>query len=269
MNKEGIIMQLKLKDIRIDGGTQSRDIINVDVIDGYVECYENGDRFPPIEVFYDGISYYLVDGYHRYFMYQKLNIETIDVKVFNGTIRDAQKYSLGVNDKHGLPRTHADKRKAVMTAFDDMEWSEYSDREIAKLCSVSNAFVGKLRKELMIERPAIKEITKNGKKSKMDTSNIGKKEEPEYNPLEDEIKNLASVNQDLYQENLSLKDTKMVLLEDEKKVVDELSALRKQIKVLEAELQIVKNSRDQFQNKNAELIKEVNYWRNKCRKLEK
>ena len=121
----------------------------------------------------------------------------------------------------------------------------------------------------MIERPAIKEITKNGKKSKMDTSNIGKKEEPEYNPLEDEIKNLASVNQDLYQENLSLKDTKMVLSEDEKKVVDELSALRKQIKVLEAELQIVKNSRDQFQNKNAELIKEVNYWRNKCRKLEK
>lgn len=266
-------MDLNLKDIRIDGGTQSREKINTKVIDNYTECYENGDRFPPLEVFHDGVSYYLVDGFHRYFMYKKLDIPIVEVKVHKGTIRDAQKFCLGVNDDHGLQRTNADKRKAVKIALDDMEWSEYSDAEIARLCKVSHTFVGKIRKESSIARPAVKEITKNGKKTKIDTTNIGKKVDnappEEYDPMEDEIKNLKDVNKELYEENLSLKDTKMVVSEDKQIVLDEISELRNQISLLESELKIVKNSRDQYQNKCAELIKQNDYLRRQNEKLKK
>jgi FtsZ-binding cell division protein ZapB len=266
-------MDLNIKDIRIDGGTQSRNKINTEVIGNYVECYENGDRFPPVEVFHDGISYYLVNGFHRYFMYKKLNIPIVEAKIYKGTIRDAQKFCLGVNDDHGLQRTNADKRKAVKIALDDMEWSEYSDREIAKICKVSSAFVGKVRKDSNVERPAVKKVTKNGKKTTVDTTNIGKKEDnkptEEYDPTEDEMKNLVNVNEELHQENLTLKDTKMVVSEDKQVVLDELTELRKQIKLLESEIQVVKNSRDQYQNKCAELIKQNDYLRRQNDKLKK
>jgi len=90
-----------------------------------------------------------------------------------------------------------------------------------------------------------------------------------YNPMEDQLQELSNVNQELYEENLVYKDKEMVLSNDGEIILQEMLRIRKQLRVTEAELKIVKNSRDQFQNKNAELIKEVNHWRNKCKKLEK
>lgn len=90
-----------------------------------------------------------------------------------------------------------------------------------------------------------------------------------YNPMEDQLQELSNVNQELYEENVVYKDKEMVLSNDGEKILQKMLRLRKQLRITEAELKIVKNSRDQFQNKNAELIKEVNHWRNKCKKLEK
>jgi hypothetical protein len=39
--------------------------------------------------------------------------------------------------------------------------------------------------------------------------------------------------------------------------------------IARAEMKAVKNSRDQFQAKNADLIKQVNYWRKRAEKAEK
>ena len=90
-----------------------------------------------------------------------------------------------------------------------------------------------------------------------------------YNPMEDQLQELSNVNQELYEENLVYKDKEMVLSNDGEIILQEMLRLRRQVRIIEAELKIVKNSRDQFQNKNAELIKEVNHWRNKCKRLEK
>jgi len=274
---KGEKMLLELSKIKIDGGTQSRERISVEVINTYIESSKEGSIFPPIEAFYDGVNYYLVDGFHRYFMYQKLGTSKVEVNVRNGTIRDAQLYSFGVNAEHGFQRTNTDKRKAVTTVLNDIEWSEYSDRETAKICKVSATFVANMRKELSIERPSKKAVTMKGKKTTMETTNIGKKENPkpeadkieDYNPADDEIKELSFVNQKLVEENQILKTKELALSGDEEKVVNEINELQKRVKVLESELSVVKNSRDQFQNKNAELIKEVTYWRNRCKKLEK
>jgi uncharacterized protein YlzI (FlbEa/FlbD family) len=90
-----------------------------------------------------------------------------------------------------------------------------------------------------------------------------------YNPMEDQLQELSNVNQELYKENVLLNDKKMVLSNDGEKILREILKLRKQLRITESELGIVKNSRDQFQNKNAELIKEVKYWRNKCTRLDR
>jgi hypothetical protein len=57
-------------------------------------------------------------------------------------------YSVGANAAHGVQRSNADKRRAVETLLRDTEWSQSSDREIARRCAVAHSFVLKVRQEL-------------------------------------------------------------------------------------------------------------------------
>lgn len=286
-------MKVSIDSIRIDGGTQTRELINETAVAQYTEDLLNGSIFPPVEVFDDGVHKWLVDGFHRLFAHNRADFKEIEVKVHKGTLRDAQLYALGVNDKHGLQRTNADKRKAVMIALNDLEWQDYSDTQIAKICNVSATFVAKCRKAENIERPAEKTYTtRHGTEAKMDTSKIGKKTEPKgevakakpkvepepvtelaplekYLPEDDQLTELSHVNAELHSENLKLQDKMTVLSGDQETINAQFEGLRSQIAGLEAELKAVKNSRDQFQAKNADLIKQVNYWRKRAEKAEK
>jgi len=60
--------------------------------------------------------------------------------------QDALLYSISSNAAHGLPRSNADKRKAVRLLLADAEWGQWSHREIARRCQVSQWFVSRLRK---------------------------------------------------------------------------------------------------------------------------
>jgi predicted nucleic acid-binding protein len=54
---------IPLESIRIDGGTQIRLEIRTDVVQEYAELIA---KLPPITVFFDGSTYWLADGFHRY-----------------------------------------------------------------------------------------------------------------------------------------------------------------------------------------------------------
>jgi hypothetical protein len=100
-----------------------------------------------VVVFDDGREKWLADGFHRLRARERVGLLTIPVLIRPGTRRDAVLYSVGANATHGLPRTNADKRRAVETLLTDSEWGQWSDREIARRCQVSNRFVGNLRQE--------------------------------------------------------------------------------------------------------------------------
>jgi hypothetical protein len=91
-------------------------------------------------------------------------------------------------------------------------------------------------------------------------------------PKEDfRLQELAAAHADLAAENAALLDKLAVAsmdgTEEEKQAAaNTLEELRSQIKTMEAELRAVKNSRDQLQAKNAELIKQVAYWRKQAEK---
>jgi len=138
---------IRLDQIRIDGGTQSRVELNQDVVAEYAEAYRDGAQFPPIVVFYDGSSYWLADGFHRYFGAKAAGKETIYEDVQPGTQREAVLYSLGANAKHGLRRSNADKRRAVETMLADAEWAAWPEAEIARRCGVSRPLVHTLISE--------------------------------------------------------------------------------------------------------------------------
>ena len=119
-------MKLKLEQIIIDKGTQTRDEIDQKTVTEYAEALMNKEVFPPVIVFHDGINYYLADGFHRYFANKQVKSTYIEADVTNGTLRNALEYALGTNDKHGLKRSIKDKRKAVLIALDDIEYGSIS-----------------------------------------------------------------------------------------------------------------------------------------------
>jgi ParB-like chromosome segregation protein Spo0J len=263
-----------LKDISLNKQTQSRVAICQDTVVDYAEAMLDGQSFPKITVFFDGIQHYLVDGYHRYFAYKKAGVTEVPAEIINGTLRDAVLYAVGVNNDHGLRRTNEDKRKAVMTLLDDLEWCEWSDSAIAKACRVSAMTVGRIRKSLNLEQTEKKYINKQGNEKTIQTENIGRKVEPQIEPEsehDDHIQELAQANVELAEELATLKDRLVIkaidVTEEEKQnLTDTMAELRATVKAQEAEISALKSARDQLLAKNAEMLKQLAYWKKQAQK---
>ena len=137
--------KVNLNDLRIDGGTQGREVIDQQLVYQYLECMKEGDVFPPMFTVFDGATHWLVDGFHRYHAYKLLGIKQADVNYKPGTQLEAQVMSFGVNGTHGKPRTNEDKRKVVEAALVHKLTKDKIDSEIAEICAVSRSFVGSIR----------------------------------------------------------------------------------------------------------------------------
>lgn len=137
---------LQLSQVCVDGGTQSRAVLSQLVIEDYKEAVLEGAVFPPVDVFFDGETYWLADGFHRYFARSAAGKLTIEAVIHEGGLRDAILFSLGANAEHGLRRSRADKQRAVLTLLRDPEWWKWSDRVIASKANVSQVCVSSWRK---------------------------------------------------------------------------------------------------------------------------
>jgi hypothetical protein len=144
--------KLKLDQIR-DGGAQMRVEMTETIIEEYAEAMVSGDVFPPVIVFFDGTDHWAADGYHRIGAAKRLDRTEIEADVREGTRRDAWLFGIGANAKHGLRRTQADKRKAIVALLADRELGKKSDRKIAQLANCDHKTVGKIRRELSGEIP--------------------------------------------------------------------------------------------------------------------
>jgi hypothetical protein len=167
------------ENIRLDGGTQPRAMINQQVCDEYLERMRAGDSFPPIDVFFDGKSYWLVDGCHRLWAHRLTRPgEAIICRVFKGSLQEAQWHSYGVNKTHGLRRTNADKERAVRAAVAHPMAADKSNRQIAEHCGVSEGMVRKYRafrdgiSSVTVSK--IRTVTRAGKTYRLDTTRIGR-----------------------------------------------------------------------------------------------
>lgn len=184
---------IRLEEIRINGGTQPRAELNQETIQEYTENLKEKHKFPVVLVVYDGENYWLADGFHRLHAYKNRNKKKIPCEIIQGTRRDAVLESVGVNAKHGLRRTNADKRRAVTKLLEDEEWSKWSDHEIARKTNTSDFLVRKLRGELTTINCSDNQeriyTDKYGNETTMDISKIGGgkvQEEPKEEPEEDE-----------------------------------------------------------------------------------
>jgi hypothetical protein len=220
-------------------------------------------------VYFDGISYYLTDGYHRLLAHKRAEKVSILCNVVQGTLRDAVFHSTGVNSAHGMRRTYADKRKAVMTLLDDFEWEGMSNGQIAKHCHVSSTFVSDLRKGVGKDTSeTVKYTSPSGKV-------MEKKKAPGRAAKEPELKEPAKQDQPtdtndqreeaidfLLAENEELKARVAVVAmegtpEEKQAATDLINELREELRITKIELAAVKQSRDQYQSENSQLKKQV------------
>jgi ParB-like nuclease domain len=121
-----------------------------EVVRQYAEEMSAGDDFPPVVVFSnDEVTYHLADGFHRLQAHRLAHPDKqeIDCEFYPGGSDDALLFACGANASHGLRRTNADKKKAVLQLLKS-ERRQWSDRDIARQCKVSHTFVGKIRGHL-------------------------------------------------------------------------------------------------------------------------
>lgn len=132
--------------IHRDGDTQPRAKIDQAVCDEYGERMKAGEKFPPIDVFFDGNDYWLADGFHRLQAYaMAVPAKPIECNLFEGSLQDAQWHSYSVNKTHGLRRTNDDKERAVTAALHHPNAAQLSNRQIAEHCGVSEITVRRYR----------------------------------------------------------------------------------------------------------------------------
>jgi hypothetical protein len=157
-----------------DDDLQPRCEIDWTLVGEYADAMKAGEAFPPVIVFRDGNSHWLADGFHRVHATRKAGLSGVEAEVREGDRRAAILYAMGANASHGKRRTNADKGRAVRLLLKDSEWSKWSDREIARVCAVSQPFVSKIRKGSSDNGYQMRRFKRGGSEHEMVTMNIGR-----------------------------------------------------------------------------------------------
>jgi phage N-6-adenine-methyltransferase len=180
------IERITINQIRTDGGTQARADLNDDTVAQYAEDMQDGATFPAIILYYDGDHYWLADGFHRLAAAKKNGQDDIAAEIRLGARRDAVLHAVGANAQHGLRRSRADKRRAVLMLLQDEEWSQWSNRQIARKARVSEKTVRNYRDKLSAENPQIapktRKVQRNGQTYTMAIDDIGAQDNNEKRP---------------------------------------------------------------------------------------
>lgn len=140
--------RIPIAKIRREEDIRARADVREQVVKEYADDMEAGAVFRVIDVYYDGSSYWLADGYYRVAAAELIGQISIDANVYRGNRRDATLHAVGANSDHGTRRTYEDKRRAVRILLEDPEWSLWSDRVISEAAKVSHPFVSKMRKSI-------------------------------------------------------------------------------------------------------------------------
>jgi len=183
----GLQVSIDINSIRIDGGTQPRVQLDGATVAHYADAIlHHGDVFPPIDVFFDGTHYWLVDGWHRVCAALCLGWQAIAAEVLPGGLREAEWHSFSVNATHGYPRGSDDVGRILGRIFRDPEWSVRSLREISRHCAIPLTTVHRHYVKVAASvppeqrKPSVREVSRaTSAPYEMETRNIGRQAAPE------------------------------------------------------------------------------------------
>jgi hypothetical protein len=79
---------LRISTIRLD--FQPSGNLLPETVQTYIERLKRGDKLPPVRVRFDGKSYWLEDGFHRFEAARKIGRKTIAAEVIPGTLAEME-----------------------------------------------------------------------------------------------------------------------------------------------------------------------------------
>lgn len=175
---------LPISTVRRDGGTQHRATLDGNLVAFYAAMLASGEDFPPIEVWFDQMHYWLVDGFNRIAACESLGRTEIDCLVFHGTQEDARWASFSANAKHGQRLTSVERGRMIDAALAHPNARGLSDLELARQLHVPPSTVRYHRKRPK-QMPssqrcedASRVVTRGGKTYTQNIENIGKYRRP-------------------------------------------------------------------------------------------
>jgi uncharacterized ParB-like nuclease family protein len=237
-----------------------------DTLTRYIKLMEAGEQLPPVTVFHDGKTYWLVDGRHRLEARKRVGYSDIPVEVKSGSERDAQLYAFSANLSHGLASNSSDRKKVARLLLEDKVWKDFPNRKISEICGLSHTTIGAIRNRSVnlsknsnpckVVSPKRLRPREDSKLKKLDSQCDS------YDPAEDEHKEALQVINDLAAENEKLRESIALGnldLPEEKKLdlAAQLQELRKNLEVSEATNKTISISRDTLMNRCSELINKV------------
>ena len=174
--------------------------------------------------------------------------------------------------------TAEDNREIIRKMLLHPVWGQWSQAEIARHVGVSAMTVSRV-KHSMEDKPAPtkKKYIKDGQEKEMNVDNVGKKAKPTKPDVsttddnQEKISELVETIQTLSEENELLKD-KIALGQWAASEIEKIDAeetikdLRDRIKVLEIDNKALRESRDMYQQRNAELMRKVSSLQKKLNK---
>ncbi len=175
-----IIELLRLDDIDDQNIIQLREKQSEATVQEYADIYGKHPKgtLPPIVVFRTPLDDQrnldiVADGDHRVRAARVAGLKRIEAEIRYGNHDAAVLYACGCNARHGLRRTNADKRIAVLYLLGRQPWAKKADRWIAEKCGVSHTFVANVRDESGLATVASEREGRDGRKIK--TANIGRR----------------------------------------------------------------------------------------------
>lgn len=148
-----------------DSQAQIRVTIDPETVAFYKLLIEQADgEWPftdPVVAFYDGETHWLADGFQRdlawcdVFAEKGIPLPAYPVLVKEGTLRDAIRYATHEANRHGRPYTKQDRRNLAQRLIADQEWTQYSNRQIARLAGLDEKTIRNMRKALAAVETAV------------------------------------------------------------------------------------------------------------------
>lgn len=119
--------------------------VQAETVAEYAEALAAGAALPPVVVFADSKgAHWLADGFHRCAAAELAGLSDVAADVRQGGRREALLHAAGANAAHGLRRSNADKRRAVLLVIEACP--KWSNRRVAEACGVHHDMVSDARK---------------------------------------------------------------------------------------------------------------------------
>lgn len=148
--------KIPISQIQLDGGTQMRVALHDPTVAEYKEIMEVAEGwgpFPPLDVTFDSLRYWLTNGFHRVAAARALYGDEyeVPVEIKEGDFDAAVLRAAKANADNGLRRTNEDKRHTVTVILGRYQAQNLTDGVLAEMCAVTARFVGIVRKELVVQ----------------------------------------------------------------------------------------------------------------------